>query len=422
MADAATIAVYSAQLTALEGSIKALNNFSQGITADALPSVVYLQTQHDLLEYLFQQASNIILQLEGQGEGTNRRGPFMAMYCETKTDLLKWIRVRERAERRDASPRGQANALEQTLIAGPSRPDHLPRIELPRFNGSPTEWSAFRSRFEKRVSALTEDADKYAFLGKCFERYEPARNASEAFENSGMPFDQAWRKLEERFYKQRIAFEGYFFNFLRHRRGKEPNPRTILGLVDAVDTMLSATKQIAGQTSESDKVANGLLICLVKERLDEQTLMKLEERLDLQKLYSWKEFKEELEKMANQLTCKTAVENAHATRKANKAAAYSATKTSAGGSKPPIQQSRECAFCANSSHATHACKEFGALSIEARREETRKKNLCYNCLSKTHNVRNCTSNGRCRDCKGRHHTMLHENRGQGKERTTKVMQ
>lgn len=139
MADATTLAVYSAQLAALEGSIKTLNDYAKGITSDALPSTVYLMTKLDLLESLFQQASNIILQLEGNGAGTNRRAPLLSMYCDTKADLLKWIRLQERNDRRDASPRGNLNVLEQTMNAGPNRPDHLPSMVL-GFGSFPRRW------------------------------------------------------------------------------------------------------------------------------------------------------------------------------------------------------------------------------------------------------------------------------------------
>lgn len=60
-----------------------------------------------------------------------------------------------------------------------------------------------------------------------------------------------------------------------------------------------------------------MLICIVKERLDDDSLSKLEEKKDLQKVYKWSEFKIEVKKIANQLACRTSAEPAHAPRPKN---------------------------------------------------------------------------------------------------------
>ncbi|XP_055622844.1 uncharacterized protein LOC129766349 [Toxorhynchites rutilus septentrionalis] len=124
-----------------------------------------------------------------------------------------------------------------------SRNDHLPRLELPRFSGAVTEWIAFKTRFEGRIVSLVEDAERYAFLNKCMERFEPARNMCEALENSGVSFAEAWQKLEERFYKKRIAFEGHILKTLKIKKGQKPSSKGILSLIDTIDTMITTTRQ-----------------------------------------------------------------------------------------------------------------------------------------------------------------------------------
>lgn len=247
------------------------------------------------------------------------------VYIEAKSGFARRIRQGQPEEGESSRLRPP---LDQTMAIGNGRSDHLPRLELPKFHGSATEWPwlSFKARFEKRISTLNEDANKYAFLTKCLE-YEPARNTCEVLENFGLPFNEAWTKLEERFYKKRVAFEGYFFNLLKIRKISKSMQKAILGLVDAVDTLLSATKQIANEeTRELNCIANGLLVCLVKKRLDEQTLLRLEEQLDLQRIYKWTEFKEELEKLAKQLSCKAAVESAHSAPGKTQQRAMAATK------------------------------------------------------------------------------------------------
>ena len=115
----------------------------------------------------------------------------------------------------------------------------------------------------------------------------------------------AWKKLEERFYKRRLAFEGHFLKVLKIKRPQKQNAKALLTLIDSVDTLVTSAKQIAGVPEEDmNCIADGLLICLAKERLDEQTLNRLEDRLDLQKIPTWNEFKAEVERIGNQL-CST---------------------------------------------------------------------------------------------------------------------
>ena len=49
------------------------------------------------------------------------------------------------------------------------------------------------------------------------------------------------------------------------------------------------------------------------------------------------------------------------------------------------------------------------LSIQ-RWRKARNELRCYNCLKEGHLSRNCYHPGRCLSCKGRHHTLLHQNK------------
>lgn len=130
------------------------------------------------------------------------RRPIMTIYLNAKVVLEELTQ-----SLRPALASGTSNSMLDLTVQQPTgRSDHLPRIALPRFNGSPTEWLAFKARFEKRIATIGKDADKFAFLAKCLERFEPARNSVEALENSGSSFAEAWTKLENRFYKKRIAY------------------------------------------------------------------------------------------------------------------------------------------------------------------------------------------------------------------------
>ncbi|XP_062534291.1 uncharacterized protein LOC134203427 [Armigeres subalbatus] len=273
------------QLTALEGALKKMTEDAKKLK-DQPHTWVQVTSTIGMLDALYTQASGVLLKLEGIEGPHRRRAPLMALHLRAKVTLEELAN----ASKPVPPVRAQEPLLDQTIQPHTNRADHLPRIDLPRFNGSPTEWLSFKSRFEKRISALSEDADKFEFLCMCLEHFEPAKNSIEALENSGTSFTDAWQKLKARFYKRRNAFEGYFTKLLRVNNITNPNAKAILALIDAVDTTVHAAQQINGGRSQTlDCVANGLLVAIVKGKMDNSTLSKLEESLDLQQIYMWTE-------------------------------------------------------------------------------------------------------------------------------------
>lgn len=404
--DEEEINVVKNQLAALESGIKKIAEDFSNVPADRRPNRTTTKTNGSILDGLYGQACTILLKLEGhEGPLPDRRSALMKVYIKAKCNIDNLLQALEPA------PRPLA-ALDQTMQPQPGRADHLPRIELPRFNGSPTEWLAFKARFEKRISTIGEDADKFAFLSKCLEHFEPARNSVEALENSGSSFTEAWAKLETRFYKKRIAFEGYFVKLLKFKKITSANAKAIMALIDVVDTTIHAAQQIENEQGEDlDCVSNGLLISIAKSRLDIETASKIEERMDIHKVYSWTEFKEELEKRANQLGCHSDFEErkAHNSKTAAIATAPKIAPQKADSAKrdKTSKDRKNCFVCGNPAHSIFYCETFGKLPIKGRWEEVTRARRCYNCLAWGHSAHKCSSNVSCKHCGARHHTLLH---------------
>ncbi|XP_018406879.1 PREDICTED: uncharacterized protein LOC108782971 [Cyphomyrmex costatus] len=66
-----------------------------------------------------------------------------------------------------------------------------------------------------------------------------------------------------------------------------------------------------------------------------------------------------------------------------------------------------CGLC-KQAHKIYSCKVFKELSVESRRNEAKRLNLCYNCLGSNHILQKCTSRT-CKHCSKKHHTLLHIN-------------
>ncbi|CAI4220683.1 unnamed protein product, partial [Auanema sp. JU1783] len=63
----------------------------------------------------------------------------------------------------------------------------------------------------------------------------------------------------------------------------------------------------------------------------------------------------------------------------------------------------QCAFCGRINHATSMCRTFA--SVTERRDQVKKRNLCWICFSNKHNSRNCTQ-PKCSTCQLDHNMLL----------------
>lgn len=73
-------------------------------------------------------------------------------------------------------------------------------------------------------------------------------------------------------------------------------------------------------------------------------------------------------------------------------------------SKPP------CPICKDEMHGVIKCPTFAAKSLEDKKTFIRENKLCYGCLRKGHNSKDCRTRHSCGICSRRHPTCLHEER------------
>lgn len=82
-------------------------------------------------------------------------------------------------------------------------------------------------------------------------------------------------------------------------------------------------------------------------------------------------------------------------------------------------ETTSCKIC-KSDHRTYTCPQISSGDTKTRRTKVREHNLCYNCLSPLHTVRDCQVKSNCRNCNGRHHTLLCNNNTPAKKAVNTV--
>ena len=76
-----------------------------------------------------------------------------------------------------------------------------------------------------------------------------------------------------------------------------------------------------------------------------------------------------------------------------------------------------CSYC-QQAHYTYRCPILQKQTVEERYESVKQKHLCFNCLSHEHDVCSCPSKKTCKECRRKHHSMLHRQPSQAASPST----
>ena len=79
-------------------------------------------------------------------------------------------------------------------------------------------------------------------------------------------------------------------------------------------------------------------------------------------------------------------------------------------SRPPSNYQNfkyDCILC-SVKHPLFLCPRFGTMTVEQRMDHIRALHLCANCLAPGHKTADCRSYGRCRTCRDKHNTLVHQ--------------
>ena len=69
---------------------------------------------------------------------------------------------------------------------------------------------------------------------------------------------------------------------------------------------------------------------------------------------------------------------------------------------------RDCLLCAPEKHPLYVCLKWGSYSVAQRISHINSNNLCSNCLAGGHTTSACKSLYRCKECRQKHHTSIHQ--------------
>ncbi|XP_058826944.1 uncharacterized protein LOC131686930 [Topomyia yanbarensis] len=307
----------------------------------------------------------------------------------------------------------KSEAKVQMMLPSPSRdcvnaPDHslsrikLPEVRLPTFDGSISEWITFRDTFKSLIDSNPQlsPIDKLSYLVASLSK--DARKVIESIEHIAANYTVAWHLLERRFDNKKLVVKTYIDSLFSIDSMKRESYESLMQLVDDFERNLCMIEKMNIPTDGWSV----LLAHMVCSRLDPSTLKQWEIhhkstdvptyhdviaflRTHLTVLQSLTPFKSRSFDYVKSETVRS--------QKSKVNTVHTATNSSPG----------TCPFCSKYAHSPFKCDVFQKLSVALRFEQVKKLNLCINCFSSSHLLRNCSS-GACRVCNQKHHTMLHQ--------------
>ena len=277
-------------------------------------------------------------------------------------------------------------------------------VPLPTFSGDLAEWRSFWARFKDYISKLkhiTND-EKLSYLLDCLKDPEAQSTVKEALRNRD-DFDKVEKLLNCQYDQPREVFT-----------------RAIKGLMslpqfDYTSADLNSASQALSKFGNTiyrygDKSASQLITGILESKMTS----KLKENWKLHKPSEEVPSTEELlQFLLERKRVLGLTERETPKEKSTLRTPYSKPSHHKSGKNPQtnlhISELPPCSVCQNTHHL-HSCPSFKEMDQQARFTAYRNANVCYNCLHPSHSSRQCPSRFSCRECGGRHHTLLHRPR------------
>ena len=324
-----------------------------------------------------------------------------------KLDLLVDLKVRASKE----SDKGDVSASEECkssesdkLLRTFSASLTLPRPQLKRFNGSPSEFSSFMSYIEAHVESNVLD---------------PRQCLSFLIDSCG---DIAYDSIC--FLSQRKNPESAY------REAKE-TLKSLFGTVHQVnraviEDCVSGASIKGGDVSSLKKLAISMRKAIVtleeadytSELSSTEKLVRIYQRLPAHLQHKWNDKVYELrEKNVNpSFNDMLSIIDKHVKTRDNEYCIDKPMSVKNVTDKSPRMKSvyavsqnikRSCPMCVDD-HYLNQCSEFLQLPVSSRHELIVQKRLCRNCLHSGHIASKCQRRGMCKKCDCKHNSLLHD--------------
>ncbi|KAL1279105.1 hypothetical protein QQF64_025778 [Cirrhinus molitorella] len=320
----------------------------------------------------------------------------------------------------------------------------LPTPEPSVFSGDPLKFLEWRTSFKALIERrCTNPADKLFYLQKYVSGEAQSVLEGSFYRKDDEAYDQAWEALNARYghpFVIQRAFREKLNNWPKIGSRESIKLRQFSDFLTACSNAMPHIKglQVLNDCEENQKMLQKLPdwltsrwnrhVTMQLKRLEEYPTFKdfanfvaQEAEIACNPVTSFHALKLSEEKLSREV--KRSKANAFITNvKASDKSKMVSKTYSVGGSNSvdsnrsnkvnamPSGSNPVICRCCGENHSIHKCQTFTSKSVEDKRKFILDNNLCFGCLRKGHNSKECRNKATCSICKKHHPTPLHEDR------------
>lgn len=273
----------------------------------------------------------------------------------------------------------------------------LPRIDIPKFNGSPADWLSFKDLFSSLILAnpTLTSVEKLQYL-----KTSLTGSASLLLKNTTLTadnFQKAWDALIAFYENKRLLVNAALHSLVTLKRMTRESANEMEQLYTSIMQIYRTLETLQRPVETWDDI----LIFIAVQRLDSESVKAWEHHLGPSKdPPTWKQFSEFL---ITRLLSLQAFEKS----RTGKSSSQNVVKSHFQGKAKESNSSKvnSCIIC-SANHYVAKCPQYISKTIQQRLAIITKHQLCYNCLG-SHRASACRVTKRCQKCGHKHHTTFH---------------
>lgn len=285
----------------------------------------------------------------------------------------------------------------------------LPRIDLPKFNGTSSEWLSFKDLFSSiiiRNTTLTA-VEKLQYLKSSL-----TGTASHLLKNTELlddNFQKAWDDLISFYENRRLLVNAAIQSLFSLKKLSKESAIELEYLYTHLMQIYRTLETLQRPVDKWDD----FLVFMAVQRLDSDSVKAWEQHLGSAKdPPTWKQF---CDFLITRLLSLQAYEKSRGIKTTTKVHPHPVKSHFQSKDKEKVDKSQlSCVIC-SSKHYIGGCPQYTSKTIQQRYALLTKHGLCYNCLG-IHRVSNCRSLKRCTRCGRKHHTTIHRHSSLDKEK------
>ena len=283
----------------------------------------------------------------------------------------------------------------------------LPKIKVPTFNGDIMGWSTFWSTFKSTVDDRAElsASQKLNYLRQAVKDPSLQLLLNSPLETSDT-YQDIVTELKDRFQKTREIHQAIVktITTLSSPKHTRADLRLLYDVIKTSITNLKATKAY-----DIDSFLSSMVYAILPAKLQllwDQATKKEKGVPPIAILLTF--MKDHAETLPASTT--SPVEKTVPPRKKEYHAARGRNNVHVNSSTPPTfaPYKWDCLLCKTEKHPLYVCSKWASYSLEQKTAHISANKLCSNCLAGGHTTADCKSSYRCKDCRQKHHTSIHQ--------------